>query len=130
MAPSLPGTLVRVVSLLLPAAMIVCASPEGQRPLPTEPDFVGFITSIDRGGAHDPSARLGVESHAGKIVRRHVVTLKPETVLLRRDGDVKHPIVVDDLQLKNWVRLWFLDPGRQEYPIGVTARQVEVVDRP
>jgi hypothetical protein len=130
MEPSLPGSLVRVVSLLLPAAMIVCASPEGQRPLPAEPDFVGFITAIDRGGAHDPSARLDVESHAGKIVRRHVVTLKRETVLLRRDGEARHPIGVGDLELKNWVRLWFVDPGRQEYPMSVTARQVEVVDRP
>ena len=49
---------------------------------------------------------------------------------LRRDGDVRRPIGVDDFELKNWVRLWFSDPGRQEYPTNVTARQVEVVDRP
>jgi hypothetical protein len=128
--PSLSRRLVRVVSLLLPAAMIVCASPEGQRLLPTEPDFVGFITSIDRGGAQDPPARLNVESHAGKIVRRHVVRLTRETVLIRRDGDVRRPIGVEEFELKNWVRVWFSDPGRQEYPTNVTARQVEVVDRP
>jgi hypothetical protein len=110
--------------------MIVCASPEGQLPLPTEPDFVGFITSIDRGGAQDPTARLNVESHAGKIVRRHVVRLTRETVLLRRDAGVRRPIGVDDFELKSWVRLWFSDPGRREYPTNVTARQVEVVDRP
>ena len=126
---SLSGRLARAVSLLLPGAMIVCASPD-QFALPAEPDFVGFITSIDRGGAQDPTARLNVESHAGKIVRRHVVRLTRETVLLRRDGDVRRPIAIDDFAVKNWVRLWFSDPGRQQYPTNVTARQVEVVDRP
>jgi hypothetical protein len=130
MALNPSNRLVRIVSLLLPATMILCASPQGQGPLPAEPDFVGFVTAINREGPQDLMAQLGVESHAGKEVRRHVVRLTRDTVLIKRDGDSTRRIDVGDLEIRNWVRLWFADHGRREYPRDVTARQVEVVDRP
>ena len=117
----------RILSFLLPAAMIMCAAPQGSGALPADPDFVGFITAIDREG---PTHVIAVESHARKIVRRHLVRLTSETVLLRRDGDTTRPIGVDELDLRDWVRVWFSESGREEYPRDVTARQVEVVDRP
>jgi hypothetical protein len=121
--------LVASSALVVSMIMSACASPLGQAALPAQPDFVGFITTIERGPG-PAEARLGVESHADKIVHRHVVTVARDTVLVRRENDAQRHIVVNELEERNWVRLWFVPPGRGEYPTDVTARQIEVVDRP
>ena len=51
-----------------------------------DPDFVGFVTAIDRAGTGEVIGRITVESHADKLVDRHFITLTNNTMLLRRDG--------------------------------------------
>jgi hypothetical protein len=123
-------TFLAFIVLLAPTMMVLCASPQGQGPLRDEPDFVGFITAIEAGSGAGETGRLRVESHADKLVHRHLVKLTRDTVLLRREGSAQRRIEVRDVETRNWVRLWFSDSGRREYPNEVTARQVEVVDRP
>jgi hypothetical protein len=116
------------MGLLALMIMSACASTEGRGALPARPDFAGFIAAIQR-SPDSAGTTLRVESHADKIVRRHVVSLTRDTVLVRRTAGSQQRIDASDLQEKNWVRLWFSPPGRGEYPTEVVAVQIEVVDR-
>lgn len=98
--------------------------------LNSEPDFVGFVTTIDRGGAGEVIGRITVESHADKLVTRHFVTLTKNTVLLRRDGSTLYPVDLDALKPKDWVQLWFLGSPTKPYPAELTAQRLVIVDRP
>lgn len=53
-----------------------------------DPDFVGFVTEINRRGAGEVVGRITVESHADKLVRRHLVTLTTSTLFLDRKSVV------------------------------------------
>jgi hypothetical protein len=95
-----------------------------------EPDFVGFVTAIDRGGTGEVIGRITVESHADKLVDRHVVTLTKSAVLLRRNGNELSPVDLDGLKPKDWVQLWFLGSPTKPYPAELTAQRLVIVDRP
>lgn len=110
--------------------MTSCSSPEDKGTLNSEPDFVGFVTMIERDGTGEVVGHITVESHANKLVHRYVVTLTKQTALLRREGEALHPVDVDAFKLKDWVKLWFSGSRKEPSPLDVTARQVVIVDRP
>lgn len=108
-----------------------CSSPpQGKVMVNSEPDFVGFVTGVDRGGTGEVIGRITVESHADKLVDRHVVTITKATVLLRRDGNTLNPVGLDVLKAKDWVYLWFLGSPTKPYPAELTAQRLVIVDRP
>lgn len=90
----------------------------------TEPQFTGFITLIERG-----TRRVAVESHANKMVRRHVLTVTPQTVIVKREGDVEKTVNLDSLAVSNWVKVWFVGGEKGTYPLDVMARRIVIVDR-
>ena len=117
--------MIRMVGLATVLAGIIMASCGSEsRPPNSEPDFSGFITGIDLGGG-----RINVESHADKLVHRHVVTVTKETVILRRQGEKDRPETIDNLRVKDWVKLWFNESRRQPYPTEVTAQKILIVER-
>jgi hypothetical protein len=117
--------------ILVGGSAVSCSPPPQSKDMAnSEPDFVSFVTSIDRGGTGEVSARITVESHADKLVERHVVTITKNTVLLRRDGDTLKPTDLDALKPKDWVQLWFLGSPKKPYPSELTAQRLVIVDRP
>lgn len=116
-----------LATVLAGIIMTSCGSVGSSSPS-SEPDFSGFITGIDRGGSGSTIGRITVESHADKLVERHVVTVTKETSILRREGENNHPETIDKLKVKDWVKLWFSESQRQPYPTEVTAQKILVVD--
>jgi hypothetical protein len=113
----------RWAAALLWMAAAVTTAPGG-----ANPQFTGFVTLIERGtGKGD--ARVTVESHANKMVRRHVLTVTPQTAIVKRTGEVETPASLDSLAVKNWVRVWFAGGEKNSYPVEVTARRIIIVDR-
>jgi hypothetical protein len=96
----------------------------------SDPDFVGFVTTIDRGGTGEVIGRLTVESHADKLVNRHVVTITRSTVLRRREGEALKPVNLDALKARDWVQLWFSGSPTKPYPQELTAQRLIIIDRP
>jgi hypothetical protein len=125
--------MIRIIALagaLVGIIMTSCGSAGSNGVLNSEPDFTGFITSIDQGGTGAVIGRITVESHADKLVHRHTVNLTKETIILRREGEENRPASIGSLKLKDWVKLWFQEPRQESYPTEVTARKVLIVDRP
>lgn len=122
--------LVAMAGLVVGVAVSSCTFPQRKCEIGTEPDFVGFITIIDRGsGKGEVTGQIIVESHADKLVHRHVITVTNDTVILRRDGEINHRVNFDSLEVKNWVKVWF-SGAKKPYPVKVTARQLTVTDSP
>jgi hypothetical protein len=120
-----------LAGILVSGAAASCSSPpQGKVMVNSEPDFVGFVTGVDRGGTGEVIGRITVESHADKLVDRHVVTITKSTVLLRRDGNTLDPVGLDVLKVRDWVQLWFLGSSTKPYPAELTAQRLVVVDRP
>jgi hypothetical protein len=122
--------LVAMAGIMAGMSVNSCASQQERGTTAAEPSFVGFVTGIEPGGSGDVICRLSVENHADKLVHRHAVTITNATVLLRSEGQNTRPLDIRELQLKDWVKLWFTGPAKKQYPAGVTARQLMVVDRP
>ena len=111
------------------AAAPSCRAPQGTAMRNSEPNFVGFVTAVERGGTGEVVGRVAVESHANKEVTRHSATITKQTVLLRREGDADRPVGLEALRERDWVKVWFTD-AREPYPTDVTARQLVIVDTP
>jgi hypothetical protein len=95
----------------------------------TGPHFTGFVTLIERTGGNG-QARVTVESHANKIVRRHLLTVTSRTVIVKREGQTEKAVHLDSLAAKDWVKVWFAGEEKSSYPVEVTARRIMIVDRP
>ena len=110
------------VALFVIVAAVTMASVE------TEPQSTGFVTLIER-GAGKGDAKVTVESHANKMVRRQVLIVTSQTVIVKREGDVEKTVNLDSLAVKNWVKVWFAGAEKRSYPLEVTARRIVIVDR-
>lgn len=95
----------------------------------TEPQFTGFITSIERVPG-TTEAKVTVESDAHKMVERHVVLVTPNTVIVQQQNQVEKTATQDSLAVKNWVKIWFTGGGKKPYPQEGTARRIMIVERP
>jgi len=122
--------LVAIAGIMAGMSVNSCASQQEGGKAGSEPSFVGFVTGIEQGGSGDIICRLTVESHADKRVHRHAVTITNTTIVLRSEGQNTRPVNIRELQLKDWVKLWFSGPAKKLYPVDVTARQLMIVDRP
>ena len=114
--------------LLTWVAVNSCSSSEDNRTLISDPDFVGFFSAIDHYGSGDVVGHITVESHANKLVRRHIVTLNRQTALLRREDGTLHPVELASFKPKDWVKVWFSGRRKETYPVDTTARQIVIVD--
>lgn len=120
-----------LAGILVSGSAASCSSPPQSKGMAnSEPDFVGFVTGIDRGGTGEVIGRVTVESHADKLVDRHIVTITKGTVLLRRAGNTLNPVDLDGVKAKDWVQLWFLGSSTKPYPAELTAQRLVIVDRP
>lgn len=120
-----------LAGILIGGSAASCSSPpESKEMVKPDPDFVGFVTAIDRGGTGEVIGRITVESHADKLVDRHFITLTNNTVLLRRDGKALNPVGLDGLKPRDWVQLWFVGSPKKPYPAELTAQRLVIVDRP
>lgn len=106
-----------MVLLFAVAGTVGCATKEAQ--------FTGFVTTIDRGSSAG-TARVTVESHAHKMVARHVLIVTARTVLMRRENGIDTPVDLDALAVKSWVKVWF--DGAADAP-EADARRIVIVDR-
>jgi len=120
-----------VTGLLAGIVMQCCSSPPNTERLDSEPDFVGFITAVEpASGPGDAIGQVAVESHAGKMVRRHIVRVTKQTAIVRMEGETTRPLDFGSLRPKEWVKVWFSNPVKKPYPLQLTARQLMVTDRP
>jgi hypothetical protein len=94
----------------------------------TEPQFTGFVTHIER-GTSEGEARIFVESHAHKMVHRHVLIVTPKTAILKHEGDFEKPVSLNSLKEKDWVKVWFAGRKKSSYPIEVIAKRILIVNR-
>lgn len=94
---------------------------------PDEPDFTGFVTAVQQDGA---SGLVFVESHADKLVRRHVVSVTRETVIVRREGGNEQPATIGLVAVGKWLQVWFAKPVAQPPPRDVNARKIAIIPRP
>lgn len=94
----------------------------------TEPQFTGFVTRVER-GTRMGEARIIVESHAHKMVRRHVLIVTPKTEIVKREGNVEKAVSLNSLMEKDWVKVWFTGRKKSSYPTEVTAERIVIVDR-
>ena len=118
---ALTGILVAIVAMLLLAG---CASPD--KPVTTESDFKGFITGVNAVDNDNVIGSIAVESHAGKLVDKYVVTITNDTKLLHLiDGDYQD-ISFEDLEEKQWVEIWFDGPVAESWPMQAKALQVVI----
>lgn len=122
--------LMQFFGVALAGMPVTSCSVQSREELNSEPSFVGFVTAIDGSETGDALTRLTVESHADKLVRRHVVSLSKETVVLRREGGALRSVEISALKPKDWVQLWFAGSGNEPYPLEVSARRVVIIDRP
>ena len=120
-AKALIGIIIIGIALLL---MFGCASPAG--PLTTEPDFYGFITGINAIDNNDVIGSIAVESHADKIVDKYVITIKDTTSLFRQDGEDYQEISFNDLEARQWLKIWFDGPVMESWPMQAGALQIVV----
>lgn len=123
--------MIRIIGLVTVLAGIImtsCGSAGSNNPPGSEPDFSGFITGIERNGSGSTIGRITIESHADKLVRRHVVTVTNETVIFRSEGEKNHPETIDNLKVKDWAKLWFKESRTQPYPTEVTAQKILIVE--
>ncbi len=117
--------------LMTAIVMQFCVSPPNPELLNSEPDFVGFITAVEpASGPGDAIGQVAVESHAGKMVRRHIVKVTKQTGIVMLEGKTTRPLDFASLQPKDWVKVWFSKPVKKPYPLQLTAEQLMVIDRP
>ena len=95
----------------------------------SQPQFIGFITVVARGEG-TTSARVTVESHAHKMVRRQVVIVTPQTSIVKREGGNEKTVNLDSLAVKDWVGGMVRRRREGPYPSEVTARRIKIVERP
>ena len=106
-----------------------CSAPPQSKAMANyDPDFVGFVTEINRRGAGEVVGRITVESHADKLVRRHLVTLTTSTLFFRQEGSARKSSDFSSLKEKDFVQLWFSGSNVKPYPPEVTARQLVIID--
>ena len=119
-----------LTAVLLTIIMASCGSHGMNTVEKSDPDFIGFVTNVEKGGTGEVVGRINVESHADKLVHRHVVTVTRATVILRREGEQERPAEIESIKQKDWVKLWFREARSDRFPAEVTAKKVLIVDRP
>jgi Protein of unknown function (DUF3221) len=113
---------VALVACLVPV-MSGCASP---KPLKTEADFYGFITDIQAGQAKDVKGILSVESDADKIVTKYVITVNKDTAIFRQEDSNLKNADFNELENKQWVKIWFTGSVLESWPMQATAKQIVI----
>ena len=119
--------------IMLWVGMIVssCQAPEKRGSIRSDPDFVGFITAVQRGtGTGEVIGQIAVESHAQKLVHRQIVLVTRDTMILKHSDEGDRETNFDSLKPKNWLRVWFAGPVKKPYPTPALAQRLMIVDRP
>jgi hypothetical protein len=122
-------TFVRTLTVTIIAASVLllaigCVSPAG--PLATEPDFNGFITDVNTIDNKDVIGSVAVESHADKLLEKYVITVTTDTALFQQVGDDFQAISFDDLEVKQWLQIWFDGPVMESWPMQAKALQIVI----
>jgi hypothetical protein len=123
-------TFVRTLTVTIIAASVLllaigCVSPAG--PLATEPDFNGFITDVNTIDNKDVIGSVAVESHADKLLEKYVITVTTDTALFQQVGDDFQAISFDDLEVKQWLQIWFDGPVMESWPMQAKALQIVII---
>jgi len=101
-----------------------CASsPEA---LETEADFIGWVTEIRTIGGKDTLGQILVESQAGKLVNKYMVTIKDETLIFKQDGENRLQVAFEALETTQQVQIWLAGPILESFPMQGTAQQVVI----
>jgi hypothetical protein len=119
-----------LTAVLLTIIMTSCGSHGMNTAQKSDPDFIGFVTNVEKGGSGEVVGRINVESHADKLVHRHTVNVTRGTVILRREGEQDRPTNIESIKPKDWLKLWFREARGDRFPDEVTATKVLIVDRP
>jgi hypothetical protein len=98
------------------------------KPLQTEADFTGWVTEIYPIGDKGTLGQILVESHADKIVDKHMVTIRDETLILQEDGENRHEVDFEALETTQKVQVWFTGSIMESFPLQGTARQVVITE--
>jgi hypothetical protein len=93
------------------------------------PDFVGWVTAIEPGDGERVLGRIVVESQAGKIVRRLIVTITADTQMYRREVGATRQAAFESIARQDQAELWLTSSVPGSFPAEVTALQV-VVEQP
>ncbi len=113
-----------LVGLLIALLVVSVGCASTSKPIETEEDFIGFITEIHPSREGDTLGQIFVESHADKIVTKYIITIKNETLIFQQDGDNLRKVTFKALENKQWVKIWFMGPTMESWPIQGTAEQI------
>jgi len=119
-----------LVGLFLALIAVSPGCAPAAKPMEAEADFYGFITEIHPDREGDILGQISVESHSDKIVSKCTATVTDETLIFRRDGDnlrrVDFEALLETLEDKPWVKVWFTGPVLRSFPMRGTAGQVVI----
>jgi hypothetical protein len=92
-----------------------------------ESEILGFVTIVEKQA--QGSAKVTIESHANKMVRREVVVVTPKTAIVRREGDTDKAVSIDSLLPKSWVRVSVTGGENRSNSSPPVAHRIVIVDR-
>jgi hypothetical protein len=108
------------VVLAVSLQAVACAQPVSRFPT-SQPSIEGWVTAINQTG--DRTGTIRVEERPTETAgsAKAVVRITPTTEILRPDS-----VRVDFRSFVNgqWVRVWFIGPVRESYPVQADAATV------
>jgi hypothetical protein len=69
-----------------------------------------------------------VESHADKLIRKYMVTIKDETLIFKQDGGNRRQVDFKALETRQQVQIWFSGPILESFPVQGTAQQIVIIN--
>lgn len=110
-------------SLILLAILIVACAPATPRASSGPPSIEGRITAVDRSGDRIGTIRVEANPSESSGSDKAVVRITQSTEILRGDSARVDFGALDNGQ---WVRVWFVGPVRESYPVQADAGRVQI----
>lgn len=106
-----------LLGLLIGLAVVTADCASSPKALEPEADFTGFITEIHPIGERGILGQILVESHAGKLVAKYMVTIRDETLIFQQDGENRRQVAFESLEARQRVQIWFSGPIMESFPM-------------
>ena len=112
----------RWMMLLLNALVLACTSSAPRAPA-GPPSIEGRVTALNRAGERIGSIRVEANPSDSSGSDKAVVTITQGTEIVRADSTRAD---FNALSTGQWVRVWFIGPVRESYPVQADAARVQI----
>lgn len=106
--------------LALSLQVIGCAQPVPRFPT-SQPSIAGWVTAINQTGERTGTIRVEERPTESAGSAKAVVRITPATEILRADSASAE---FRSFVIGQWVRVWFIGPVRESYPVQADAATV------